>query len=233
MTTYNIIGDIHGRDAWKRLVCEDFINIFVGDYFDPYLSFPIEDLERNFLEITEYKKEHKDNVVLLYGNHDMGYLPHVFDRTSRYDSKNAKRIQWLLDITKELFHGVAYAIGDDYLVSHAGVTSQWKKTYLSKVEDIRPTQMARAINNLWKRDKEPFTFSPNTFGYEFYGEDPHHSPLWVRPNSLCIGNLYKDTSVKQIVGHSKVAEITEIEGSIVMVDCLDKIEQSYQVTVEE
>lgn len=33
---YNIIGDIHGRTCWKDLVREDCVNIFVGDYFDPY-----------------------------------------------------------------------------------------------------------------------------------------------------------------------------------------------------
>lgn len=30
MPTFNIIGDIHGRDTWKRLVDEYCINIFVG-----------------------------------------------------------------------------------------------------------------------------------------------------------------------------------------------------------
>lgn len=233
MSTYNIIGDIHGRDVWKRLVNENFINIFVGDYFDPYQYFPFEELERNFLEITEYKKEHQDKVVLLYGNHDMCYLPHVFERTNRYDDTNAKRIEWLFVITKELFEGVAYAIGNDYLVSHAGVTSDWKKTYLPKVVDISPTNLATAINNLWNKEKRPFTFSPNSNGYDFYGEDPHHSPLWVRPESLCMDNLYSGTAIKQIVGHSKVAEIAEIEGSIVFVDCLETVEQSYQVTVPE
>ena len=59
MPTYNIIGDIHGRDAWKQLVDDNCINVFVGDFFDPYEYFPIETMERNFLEITGYKQEHK------------------------------------------------------------------------------------------------------------------------------------------------------------------------------
>jgi hypothetical protein len=29
---YNLIGDIHGRDAWQQLVREDAVNIFMGDY---------------------------------------------------------------------------------------------------------------------------------------------------------------------------------------------------------
>lgn len=127
MPTYNIIGDIHGRDAWKQIVDDNCINVFVGDFFDPYEYFPIETMERNFLEITEYKQKHMDKVVLLYGNHDMCYLPDVFERTNRYDRTNAIRIRQLFETTKELFYGVAYPIGDDYLVSHAGVTYQWKK----------------------------------------------------------------------------------------------------------
>ncbi len=229
MPTYNIIGDIHGRDAWKRLVSEDYINIFVGDYFDPYSRIPFEALKRNFLEIIEYKKEHNDKVVLLYGNHDMDYLPCIFERNNRYDEVNAQRIQELFILNEDLFAGIAYAIGDTYLVSHAGVTNVWKSTYLPNAS-ICPTSMAQAINDLWHTDKKPFTFKPNHYGFDYYGDDPHHSPLWVRPDSLCMNNLYQNAPTKQIVGHSKVREIAEVEG-IILVDCLESVEQSYQVTL--
>ena len=62
-----------------------------------------------------------------------------------------------------------------------------------------------AINSLWKKDKRPFTFEPNSNGYDYSGNDPRHSPLWVRPESLCPNNLYDGTSVKQIVGHTRVS----------------------------
>ena len=52
MPTYNIIGDIHRRDSWERLDDENCINLFIGDYFDPYQDFAIDELERNFLEMT-------------------------------------------------------------------------------------------------------------------------------------------------------------------------------------
>ena len=170
MPTYNIIGDIHGRDAWKRLVDDDCINVFVGDYFDPYRFFPFEEMERNFLEITEYKKEHPNKVVLLYGNHDASYLPDTDDLTNRYDQKNAIRIKELFNITKDLFEGVAYAIGNEYLITHAGVTSVWKNTYLPEITDTNPTSMAAAINELWDKEKRPFAFMPNYYGKDFYGE---------------------------------------------------------------
>ena len=52
---YNIIGDTHGRTAWKDLVISDGINIFVGDYFSPYVSMSFEDQLNNFLSIIDYK----------------------------------------------------------------------------------------------------------------------------------------------------------------------------------
>lgn len=228
MLTYNIIGDIHGRDAWKRLVDEDCINIFVGDYFDPYNYIPFKELERNFMAIVAYKKEHRDKMVLLYGNHDLEYLPGSYERTNRYNGANAKRTRWLFANTEDLFNGVAYAIGDGYLVSHAGVTWDWKDTYLPNVSDIRPGSMAAAINDLWSKNKRPFTFSSNSKGNEDDGEDSRHSPLWVRPEPLCVHNLYRGSAVKQIVGHTRLREIVECAG-VIMVDCLEYVEQSYKV----
>ena len=89
MPTYNIIGDIHGRTNWKGLVNEDFINIFVGDYFDPYTWIPFYELQQNFQEIIDLKKQLPDKVVLLYGNHDYEYLPSISEESSRYDFLNA------------------------------------------------------------------------------------------------------------------------------------------------
>ena len=229
MATYNIIGDIHGRDTWKRLVDDNFINVFVGDYFDPYQDFTIDELERNFLEIIEYKRKHMENTVLLYGNHDMDYLPGISERNNRYDKSHEERIQRLFIATERLFHGVAYAIGDGYLVTHAGVTKEWKETYLPEARSIRPADMAKAINSLWEKDKRPFTFAPNSSWLDYSGNDPRHSPLWVRPKSLYQDNLYDGTSVKQIVGHTRVKEICEVAG-VIMVDCLDMVQKSYKVT---
>lgn len=35
---YNLIGDIHGRKIWQQLVREDAVNVFLGDYLDPYFK---------------------------------------------------------------------------------------------------------------------------------------------------------------------------------------------------
>ena len=228
MATYNIIGDIHGRNSWKQLVDESCINVFVGDYFDPYDYLSFDDLGNNYLDIIAYKKAHPENVVLLYGNHDYEYLPNINEQSNRYDEDNAQHITWLLEKYANLFYGVAYPIGEDYIVSHAGITRHWKEKYLSEIDDISPNKMAEAINDLWRTDKDAFGFVANAEPFDYYGESVGHSPIWVRPNSLCMDNLYKDSRVKQIVGHTQMVDIVEIEG-IVIVDCLGSEAKSLKI----
>jgi hypothetical protein len=44
-----------------------------------------------------------------------------------------------------------------------------------------------------------------------------------------MNNLYDGTSVKQIVGHTRVKEICEV-AEVILVDCLDMTEKSYKVS---
>ena len=228
MPAYNIIGDIHGRTSWKELVDKDCINIFVGDYFDPYTSIPFDELRHNFLEIIDFKQRHHDNVILLYGNHDYEYLPKISEESNRYDFGNASKITKLLTENESLFHGVAYAIDESYIVTHAGITKPWIKKYLPKAIDFPPSKMAETINTLWLNDKSAFGFWKNAKKGDFYGESVEHSPIWVRPISLGQSNIYKNTDVIQIVGHSKVKTISEND-NIIFVDCLETVTESKHI----
>ena len=232
MPTYNIIGDIHGRTNWKELVDEDCINIFVGDYFDPYTEILFEDLERNFLEIIDLKKRMPDNVVLLYGNHDYEYLPGIFERSNRYDAFNARKIMALLTENEAQFYGVAYAIGNTCLVTHAGVTKPWVMNHLPEAARLLPRKMEEAINTLWINDKKAFGFDGNADPFDYHGESKGHSPLWVRPRSFFENNIYKNRkNVVQVVGHSKVRAVAQ-EGNIIFVDCLGSVTESKRVSLE-
>lgn len=231
MPTYNIIGDIHGRTNWKELVDEDCINIFVGDYFDPYEWIPIEALCDNFMEIIALKQRVPDKVVLLYGNHDYEYLPGISEESSRYDFLNASKITKLLTENESLFHGVAYAIGERYIVTHAGITKPWVRKHLPDAIGFLPGKMAEAINTLWLNDKSVFGFRKNASFGDFYGESVEHSPIWVRPISLSYCNIYKRTDVIQIVGHSKVKTVTE-DGNAIFVDCLESVTKSKRIIWE-
>ena len=232
MPTYNIIGDIHGRTSWKDLVDEDCINVFVGDYFDPYGWIPIDALIRNFTEIIALKQRLPDKVVLLYGNHDYAYLPKVHERNSRYDSRNAKAITSLFVDNEESFHGVAYAIGEDYIVTHAGITAAWKIKFLPEQDDISPSKMEKAINKLWRLSKSTFGFKANADFMDYYGESMCHSPIWVRPQSLEMSNLYRGTDIIQIVGHTQFEGITEVPNTI-FVDCLGYVAESKRIKIND
>ena len=126
---YNIIGDIHGRADWKKLVQDEMINIFVGDYFDPYNSYDdisFVECKANFLEILDYKKQHPETVLLI-GNHDTAYW-HNLGENNRYKHKYQPEIYQLFEDNKGLLQ-LAYSIENKGLVTHAGVSYVWYERF--------------------------------------------------------------------------------------------------------
>lgn len=198
------IGDIHGRDDWKRVVekADWDICVFVGDYFDSYDLSPNIQLV-NFLDIVDFKKKNKDKVILLTGNHDLHYmLPK--EQYSGYQETYAHRYKWLLEAAKPLmkrayeYHGL--------LFTHAGVTESWAMQHGVATEHI-----ASEINLL---PLEAFAFSSRQ-PYDPYGDAIHQGPMWVRPRSL------KKDAIKgytQIVGHTQVEAITDYTDTIKLID---------------
>ena len=228
MSHYNIIGDIHGRTCWKELVRDECVNIFVGDYFDPYEDIPAEQLLHNFVDIIAYKQAHQQT-VLLYGNHDLHYLISQ-DRSSRYDARHAAIFRQIFEETKPLFAGIAYAIEDKALVTHAGVTKEWYEKEFGPYEGANTSEVATDINDLWKHNKVEFSFDTNaTSLYDRSGESETHSPLWIRSWILAEHNLFDGTPYKQIFGHTQMEDITLIEDNLVCIDCLGSISKSYQL----
>lgn len=221
---YNIIGDIHGRDCWKQLVQDDCINIFVGDYFDPYDDISHEQLLQNFADILAYKRQHPET-VLLYGNHDMHYLINCL-RGSRYDREHADTYRQAFTDTKHLFHGIAYAIGDHTLVTHAGVTKDWYEKEFGEYHGETPEQVAEDINELWLHNKLEFEFDMSD-PTDWCGDSPTQSPVWIRPDTLTHHNLFAGRPYQQIFGHTQMEDITTVSDSLTCVDCLGTATKSY------
>ena len=218
-STFNIIGDIHGRTCWKDLVREDSVNIFVGDYFDPYEEIPVPELLYNFHEIIAYKREHPET-VLLYGNHDLHYLISS-EHYSRYNYICANEYWHTFLQTQDLFTGVAYAIGNKALVSHAGVSKAWYQKYFGVYHGEALSVVAAKINRLWTSNKDAFAFEPNATDWlDYCGTSPTHSPMWIRPRTLVKHDLFADTEVKQIVGHTQTEAGVMFDHNIVLTDCL-------------
>ena len=68
-----IIGDLHGKDIWKRILNQETFDrvIFMGDYFDSFHILPQTQID-NFKDLVEFYSN--NDVVLLIGNHDYHYL---------------------------------------------------------------------------------------------------------------------------------------------------------------
>lgn len=226
MHKHNIIGDIHGRDSWKNLVKDDCVNIFIGDYFDPYDHIPHNRLQQNFEAILAYKRQHPET-VLLYGNHDMHYMVDCLC-SSRYDQAYADTFRQAFEDSKRLFHGVAYSIEDQALVTHAGVTKEWYERQFGEYRGETPEQVAEKLNELWLRNKLAFEFDLSD-PTDWCGDSPTQSPVWIRPDTLIDHNLFAGTPYKQIFGHTQMDDITPIGDSLVCVDCLGTTAKSYQL----
>jgi hypothetical protein len=228
---YNIIGDLHGKDP-EKYFDKECINIFLGDYFDPYESISLNEMQDNFLKLMELKKEYPDT-ILLYGNHDFHYLVEG-EKYSRYNKWQASRIKELFDEFEDYFYGVCYSINEEYICSHAGITKAW---LLNKEIDTFETlkELENNINNLWSRKEERlfnFGFATNTNdAFDFYGTTLTHSPIWIRAHTLFdCGPIKKD--VKQIVGHTQFEKIVNTK-NVIFIDVLNYSGETLKINLED
>ena len=231
---YNLIGDIHGRNAWRQLVRTDMINIFLGDYLDPYdrdnLQADSTEYD-NLQDIIRFKQQHPETILLL-GNHDLHYL--WDEHYSRYNDEHAERYAQLIREHLHLFQA-AYAIGDRVLVTHAGVTRPWLQLAgISHQQSV--SQLAEAICRCMSDEESRHLFSVESTFYpdDSCGISPTASPIWVRPHTLldygALTNHHGDT-IYQVVGHTQIGQIMQFD-SCVFVDCLGSVPQSLRITFD-
>lgn len=141
-----VIPDVHGRLFWKEPVTKymDEVDrvVFLGDYLDPYSGETglADDIYENMMEIIELKRNNREKVVLLKGNHDQHYASKLFDQLaggSRQDLGNWNTYHRTFYENRDLFK-IAHleeVNGKTYVFTHAGLTLYW----LKKVND-----------NVWK-----------------------------------------------------------------------------------
>lgn len=214
---YRIIGDIHGRVNWQKLVNIDdlnTINIFLGDFTDPYYGYEkvasYQQMIEQINKVFELKKQAPDRVIILASNHDNQYWINDGD-SNRFDRLHCKEINKLFVDNTNLFHGVAYSIGEKYLITHAGVTWDWyqkqfNNTYNKDITTLK--EICDNINTFYNEsieNKIKFTFGACTTKLsDYYGVCPSHSPLWVRPRTLWDSNLFGfDSGIIQVIGHTR------------------------------
>ena len=206
-----ILGDIHGRDIWKKIVeveqSADVV-VFVGDYFDSRDRVAGAKQLQNFKDIVAYKHHTESNshkrVVLLFGNHDFHYMPwftrEPYSGYLPYMAAKYKRV--LVETLPQM--RVAFALGN-VLVSHAGVSVEWLRRFVGPTSAVGPWETAD-IQTISDAVNETFFAKPSAFdfnGFNPFGDDPQQSPIWIRPEALKKANAGSMLpSITQVFGHT-------------------------------
>lgn len=210
-----IFPDIHGRDFWKKVLCEDCewstdTFIFLGDYFDPYPREGIteECALQNWYElmaaVTKRKtSNHYNDFIFLMGNHDAHYINDIFNRISGGCRKsNNPAIRYLLK-SMTLYVACEMEIGNKrVLFSHAGVMKKW----YDKHKDLIGELSAHHLNNLTNTDEGWKALAE----CDFYrgGNLDYGSPLWadIRQRKSHENELKDFGYDYQIVGHTQIRD---------------------------
>ena len=218
-----VIPDVHGREFWKEAIKgheKDHI-VFLGDYVDPYTYEGI-DQDKGLVmleQVIEFKIQHMDNVTLLLGNHDLGYLSRIVCEC-RMDYVNEAEIRRLIYINLGLFDlvHVEENNGHRYLFSHAGITLGWIEQRYEHLQGVRDNP---EILNEMLHDRSRLPRLMTLLGdvsYHRGGEMAWGSPVWADARELTIlqDNI---PGFIQIFGH------TQGNGPVSMADgkahCLD------------
>ena len=204
-----VLGDIHGRECWKRILKAEADAdrvVFVGDYLDPYVDMDVKTILDNLIDIIDFARNPPDGIQvdLLVGNHDFHYLPYGTMRYSRYIPYAG--FGRVLTENQHLLKACV-SIDDKYLISHAGISTKWYRRVAGEglsIQDL-PT-LVRQVNLLWEDKPATFEFS----GAEPSGDSSAVSPTWIRPYSLVQDNLdsmFEHSKIVQIFGHTQVQGI--------------------------
>jgi predicted phosphodiesterase len=191
-----VIGDIHGRTVWKKIVNQYFDKfIFIGDYVDTHESItPNQQLE-NLLDIIEFKKRNPDKVILLWGNHDHHYL-NVGERYSGFQSVMFPTFNYIYKQNIELFQMVH--IQDNILFSHAGLSKVW----CDNNDVIINENLEQQINELFYGRPSVFNFT----GRDIYGDSHESNPIWIREKSLSESKI---PGYVFVVGHTTKIQLAQ------------------------
>lgn len=212
-----VIGDIHGRDTWKRALtipCDKIV--FIGDYCDSFDKSD-DEISSNLANIIFAATNDPEKFILLLGNHDIQYLLYPQHRCSGFRSEMALKLQELFRSYKSLFK-VAYQINDT-VFTHAGISQQWWKWFNEKKRyELEGTTIAEQLNNVfyYTSDRELLLTSGMIRG----NTTPYGGIFWADMSETVNTPLEK---IHQIVGHTPVDGITEFE-HIIYCDCLGNVD---------
>jgi len=183
---WTIIPDIHGRRFWRSAVSghEEENIVFLGDYLDPYSWEEITpgDATRELKAVIDFKKEHMDNVVLLLGNHDLGYLDSSVC-CSRHDGFGEARNRRMLEENLELFDLVheADTCAGKVIFSHSGLCEGWVKAndWIFDPATFRPAVLNNMLHCSVPGLREDLMLALGQVSFHRGGYDPVGSVVWA------------------------------------------------------
>ena len=193
-----IIGDLHGRDIWKRVNFSSYGKaVFLGDYVDSFKRSDKVILE-NLQELLELKKSYPEKIVLLLGNHDVQYLHYPKYYCPGFRASIQPDLTNLFNDNRNLFQ-IAYQ-RRDFLFTHAGITNRWwralRESFTYNILHHTGDTIADTINRI-----ERETQNSSVFAYSRYrtGHDSNGGPLWADYMETFQDAL---NAYHQFVGHS-------------------------------
>ncbi len=162
-----VVPDVHGKSFWKaakeNIDSVDEV-IFLGDYLDSYTFKGLANREielNNFIEILKFKKEYPEKVVLLLGNHDIGYLFNLRCSRQTY-GEMFDNYQNLFEENMALFQMTEYVQLNNKKIffSHAGILTKWAelinlKLKLGDTNSLKTAILEGEFNDLILKYKEP------------------------------------------------------------------------------
>lgn len=214
------IGDLHGKDIWKKIVEKEHdadIIVFMGDYFDSF-TIAFADQWDNFMSLINFKLDNPEKVIMLIGNHDYHYLPYVKEHYSGFQSDHESDIEAAMRGMIGDGHMQMAYLHDKYLFTHAGVTKTWYE-----LECDSEVAVDFEINHTFRALPDRFKFTPST-PLDNTGDSITQSPIWVRPRALLSDMIEGYT---QVVGHTHADNVTfhHGENDLIMIDTMDSSQE--------
>ncbi|GAB2594849.1 metallophosphoesterase [Spirosoma areae] len=229
------ISDLHGRTVWKEPDFNAYDRvIFLGDYTDSYVESD-ETIYNNLKEIIQIKRRKPNKFVLLIGNHDGQYLHFPHYRCSGFREWAQPDLSNLFAKYDALFQ-VAYQ-QENYLFTHAGVTTKWLAHVQAKtgndMPDLTPDyDLAGLLNDLHRQPLRVrnllFEVSPQRGGYDAFS-----GPVWADRSETKADYLL---GFHQVVGHTPIDTFTTVgnkTSSITYTDVLQTKTAFYEITIPD
>ncbi len=230
-----VVPDVHGKSFWEeakeKIDSVDEV-VFLGDYLDAYTFKILANREielDNFLKILNLKKEYPEKVVLLLGNHDIGYLLRLGCSRQIY-GEMFDLYQHHFEENIDLFQMTEYVQlnNEKILFSHAGILKKWVEQVLKKLDlgdvSLQSVILDGFFNYLILKYNEPeyrdflkwalWLVGPARGGFN----GSCGSIVWADSTEWEGEENFFGADIMQVVGHNRLSSATILTDGVKCVD---------------